>query len=60
LRHHLREFGVEPTSPPEVLWNFEKFLIGRNGKVVVRFSPDIEPGDPGLRDAIEAEISRTH
>jgi glutathione peroxidase len=60
LRHHLREFGVKPTSPPEVLWNFEKFLIGRNGKVVVRFSPDIEPGDPGLRDAIEAEISRTH
>lgn len=60
LRQHLREFGVEPTSPPEVLWNFEKFLIGRNGNVVVRFSPDIEPNAPALLDAIEAEINRTH
>ncbi len=60
LRQHLREFGVEPTSPPEVLWNFEKFLIGRDGNVVVRFSPDIEPSNPALLDAIEAEISRAH
>jgi glutathione peroxidase len=60
LRQHLREFGVEPTSPPEVLWNFEKFLIGRNGNVVVRFSPDVEPNAPALLDAIEAEISRTY
>ena len=58
LRQHLRDFGVEPTSPPEVLWNFEKFLIGRNGKVAARFAPDVEPLDPALRDAIEAELSR--
>jgi len=58
LRQHLVEFGVEPTSPPEVLWNFEKFLIGRDGKVVARFAPDIVPDDPVLRDAIEAEINR--
>jgi glutathione peroxidase len=59
LRKHLVDFGVEPTSPPEVLWNFEKFLVGRNGKVAARFAPDIEPDDPMLRDAIEAEINRT-
>jgi glutathione peroxidase len=58
LRQHLREFGVEPTAPPEVLWNFEKFLVGRDGKVVARFSPDIAPEDPMLRSAIEAEINR--
>jgi glutathione peroxidase len=58
LRQHLVEFGAEPTSPPEVLWNFEKFLVGRDGKVVARFAPDIEPDDPRLHDAIEAEIGR--
>ena len=59
LRKHLVEFGVEPTSPPEVLWNFEKFLISRNGNVVARFAPDIVPDDPMLRAAIEAELDRT-
>lgn len=58
LRKHLVEFGVEPTSPPEVLWNFEKFLVGRDGKVVARFAPDIVPEDPLLLGAIEAEINR--
>jgi glutathione peroxidase len=59
LRKHLVDFGVEPTAPPEVLWNFEKFLVGRDGKVVARFAPDIVPDDPMVRDAIEVEINRT-
>lgn len=59
LRKHLVEFGVEPTSPPEVLWNFEKFLVARDGKVVARFAPDVTPNDPKLSQAIAAEISRT-
>jgi glutathione peroxidase len=58
LRNHLVEFGVEPTSPPEVLWNFEKFLIGREGNVVGRFAPDVVPDDPVLREAIDAEMNR--
>ena len=58
LRKHLIEFGVTPTSPPEVLWNFEKFLVGRDGKVVTRFAPDVVPDDPVLREAIEAEMNR--
>jgi len=56
LRQHLVEFGVEPTSPPEVLWNFEKFLVGRDGTVVARFSPDVAPDNPVLRSAIEAQV----
>jgi glutathione peroxidase len=58
LRQHLVEFGVQPTSPPEVLWNFEKFLVGRDGKVVSRFSPDVTPDDQVLRKAVEAEMNR--
>jgi glutathione peroxidase len=58
LRKHLVEFGATPTTPPEVLWNFEKFLVGRDGRVVGRFAPDITPEDAVLREAIEAEIGR--
>jgi glutathione peroxidase len=58
LRKHLVEFGVEPTSPPEVLWNFEKFLVGREGNVVARFAPNIAPDDPTLGEAIESELNR--
>ena len=58
LRKHLIEFGVTPTTAPEVLWNFEKFLVGRDGKVVRRFAPDVTPEDAVLHEAIEAEINR--
>jgi len=58
LRKHLIEFGVTPTSPPEVLWNFEKFLLARDGKVVKRFASDVAPNDPQIRNAIEEEINR--
>ena len=59
FREHLIEFGVTPTREPEVLWNFEKFLVGRKGDVVARFSPDLEPEDPAILAAIEKELART-
>jgi glutathione peroxidase len=37
-----------------VKWNFEKFLIGRDGRVVRRFRSKVVPGDPGIVDAIES------
>lgn len=52
----LRGYSIEPTAAPEVVWNFEKFLIGRDGKVVRRFSPDTAPDADKLLAAIEAEI----
>ncbi len=58
LRQHLIEFGVQPNAEPEVLWNFEKFLIDRSGRPVARFAPDVEPDDPALTARIEAELSR--
>ena len=32
----------------EVLWNFEKFLVGRDGRVIGRFAPDLTVEDPLL------------
>jgi glutathione peroxidase len=58
LRKHLIEFGVTPTSAPEVLWNFEKFLVGRDGGVVKRFAPDVTPVDAVLVDAVATEVNR--
>lgn len=58
FRERLSGFGIETGAASDVLWNFEKFLIGRNGEVVGRFAPDITPDDPRLTAAIDAELAR--
>jgi glutathione peroxidase len=40
----------------EVVWNFHKFVIGRNGQVVGHFSSDCDPFDPRLVACIEREL----
>ncbi len=52
----LVEYGLTPNPKPEVLWNFEKFLVNKNGEVVARFAPDITADDPRLLEAIEKEL----
>lgn len=41
----------------EIQWNFTKFLIDRNGKVIQRFESDVEPDSPEMVKAIEAALS---
>ena len=52
----LVDYGLTPNPKPEVLWNFEKFLINKNGEVVARFAPDITADDARIVDAINAEL----
>ena len=40
----------------DVKWNFEKFLVSAEGKVVGRFRPQVTPEDPALVEAIEAQL----
>lgn len=54
----LVDYGLTPNQPPEVLWNFEKFLINKNGEVVARFAPDITADDPRIVDAVNAELAK--
>ena len=54
----LRGYGIETNAEPEILWNFEKFLVSREGAVVKRFAPDTEPDAPELIAAIRAELAR--
>jgi glutathione peroxidase len=56
FRRNLRSHGVLATEEPEVVWNFEKFLVSRAGEVVGRFAPDVVPDDPRLRTALEREL----
>ena len=56
FRDNLKGYGMTPTEDPEVLWNFEKFLISRDGEVVARFAPTITPDDERITTAIEREL----
>ena len=40
----------------DIRWNFEKFLVSPSGEVVGRFNPTVEPQDPALVAAIEAQL----
>lgn len=54
----LVDYGLTPNEAPEVLWNFEKFLIAKNGEVIARFAPDITADDARIVDAINAELAK--
>jgi glutathione peroxidase len=58
FREKLRGYGIDTLPEPEILWNFEKFLVSRDGEVVRRFSPDTAPDAPELIAAIEAELAK--
>jgi glutathione peroxidase len=58
MRERLKGHGIETGEVGEVLWNFEKFLIGRDGKVAARFSPDVTAEDPRLIDGIDKALAQ--
>jgi glutathione peroxidase len=58
FREKLKGYGIEALPEPEILWNFEKFVVNRKGEVVKRFSPDTQPDAPELVAAIEAELAK--
>ncbi|WP_163993156.1 glutathione peroxidase [Pyxidicoccus caerfyrddinensis] len=58
MRARLQGYGIKANPVPEVQWNFEKFLIGRDGRVAGRFAPDVTADDPRLVQAIDAELAK--
>src|SRR5262249_58935212 len=44
LYAYLTEQATQPDGPGDIRWNFAKFLIDRQGKVVARFAPPTAPG----------------
>jgi glutathione peroxidase len=56
LYRELTEFPDAEGTAGDITWNFEKFLVSPSGNVVGRFRPQVEPEDPTLVGAIEAEL----
>jgi glutathione peroxidase len=48
--------AVDPTG--DVAWNFEKFLVSKQGEVVARFKSSVKPDSPELVAAIEQELAK--
>ncbi len=53
----LAGYGQKREKPNDILWNFEKFLVNRNGEIVARFDPSITPEDQRVIEKIEQELS---
>jgi glutathione peroxidase len=49
--------GEGAEFPGDIIWNFEKFLVGPDGRVLARFSPRTTPDDPALVQAIEKALA---
>jgi glutathione peroxidase len=49
--------GKESPFPGDVKWNFGKFLIGRDGRIIKRFEPKVAPDSPEVTEAIEAALT---
>ena len=49
--------GESSPFPGDIKWNFGKFLIGRDGKIIKRFEPTTTPDSPEVTAAIEAALA---
>ncbi|MFJ7341408.1 glutathione peroxidase [Streptomyces sp. NPDC101110] len=57
LYDRLTGFADAEGHSGDIRWNFEKFLIGRDGQVVARFSPQTDPDAAEVVAAIEAQLA---
>ena len=58
LFHHLTSSTTNPKFAGEISWNFEKFLIGRDGQIIARFKSPVEPQSRELTAAIESALGK--
>ena len=58
LYRYLTSKETDPKFAGDITWNFEKFLVGRDGRVVARFKPKTKPDAPEVVQAIETEIAK--
>jgi len=56
LYQFLTDKQANPATGGEIQWNFTKFLVDKNGKVVARFEPKVTPESPDVASAIEKAL----
>ena len=49
--------GKDSPFPGDIKWNFNKFLIGKDGKIIKRFDSKVTPESPEVTQAIEAALA---
>ena len=58
LYKYLTSTKENPEFGGTITWNFEKFLVGRDGTVVARFAPKVKPLSKEVTSAIEAALAK--
>lgn len=58
FREKLKGYGMVPNPAPGILWNFEKFVVGRDGEIAARFAPTTAPDDAELTAVIDRELAK--
>ena len=58
LYQFLTDKKANPTTGGDIQWNFTKFLVDRNGKVIARFEPAVEPNSKEVESAITAALKK--
>lgn len=53
-KHPLYKFLIEQTGKAEIGWNFEKFLIDKNGQIIGRFESAVEPDNEKITKRLES------
>lgn len=56
LYQFLTDPAANPSTAGEVKWNFTKFLVDKNGKVIARFEPAVKPESAEVAAAIEKAL----
>jgi len=59
LYRFLTDRDVHPQTGGEIQWNFTKFLVGRDGRILARFEPDITPDAAQVTSAIEKALTES-
>ncbi len=49
---------ANPQKPGDVKWNFEKFIIGRDGSIIARFAADVEPDSADVLALLRKELAK--
>lgn len=58
LYKFLTSKDTDPKFAGDISWNFEKFLISREGEIVNRFKPKVDPMSDEVQEAIKAELAK--
>lgn len=57
LYGQLTSAPTKPATSGDIAWNFEKFVIGKDGSITARFAPPTAPDDPALVAAIDSALA---